>query len=513
MKFLQGKDRHQVQFETRCLDETIEANNEVRNIDAFVEALDFDSLGFRIDYKETGRPAYHPSDLLKLFIYGYMHRCRSSRQLEAECRRNLEVMWLLKGLTPDHNTINRFRKEHSAAIRMVFKHTVEVAKHHQLIGGTLLAGDSTKLRAQNSKKNNFNQKKIDRHVAYIDRKLEEYTELLDDEDGEVPQELKQEAQEKMAQHKANRKVYEALSQQIAESGEEQISTSDPDSKQMIIRGQITEVAYNVQSTVDEKHNLPIDFEVTNHNDSKAMGEMVERAAEILNTSDFTMLLDKGYHTTSEFEKVEAVGAEVIVAYPAASNHAPNEQFDVANFVYNPKKDRYRCPAGAILRSNGSWYHNRDRSGRFKQYKTTKCKECLFVHSCTKSKSGRVIQRTERADLIEKNKEKLDSNKQLYRKRQAIVEHPFGTIKRQWGFDHVLTKRFKKNATADVGLIFIAYNLRRIINILSAQHPNKAGHKGLLDLFHRLIKRVIHHIFIKQPISVHYHTFSAFCCGI
>lgn len=219
----------------------------------------------------------------------------------------------MRGLAPDHNTIANFRKDNPKAIRKVFHATVSMAKHFDLIGGKLLAGDSTKLRAQNSKKNNFNEKKIERHVAYIDDKLNEYSAILANEDHDLSEEKKKEIIHKINKHQRNKDQYGKLQQQLDETGEVQISTSDPDSRQMITRNNITEVAYNIQSTVDAKHNIPIDFKVTNKNDSKAMGEMVRRAKTILGKSDFVMLFDKGYHTGSEFDYAHKHGVEVIVA--------------------------------------------------------------------------------------------------------------------------------------------------------------------------------------------------------
>lgn len=481
MKYVQGKDRFQVEFSTQCLDETVDRDNPVRVVDAFVDSLPLEEFGFRIDYGDNGRPAYHPGDLLKLYLYGYQNRIRSSRALETECRRNIELMWLLKGLKPDHNTINRFRKDNPDAIRQVFRATVRTAQQFSLIGGELLAGDGTKLRAQNSKKNNFNHKKIERHLAYIDRKLDEYNNTLAEADGDLKKEKKKETDKRIDKHKKQRKRYEDLQQRLDEQGQEQISTSDPDSRQMIIRGQITEVAYNVQATVDDQHLLPIDYKVTNRNDSLAMGEMVERAVGIIGHNEFTALYDKGYHTTGEFEKAEKLGVSVLVAIPAVSSHAPNPMFDLENFIYNPKKDQYTCPARRVLRSNGTWYHNRDKGARFKQYKTPACTTCFFKNACTKSAVGRVIHRNENAHLVEANKKRIAENPELYKRRQAIIEHPFGTIKRQWGFDHVMTKKHLHRAEADVGLIFTAYNLKRLLNILTPDRLIEAF-GGLLSLF-------------------------------
>ncbi len=463
MKFIQGNNRSQVEF--FCLEEAIEADNEVRLIDLFVSSLNLAEYGFKTAFIENGRPAYHPADLLRVYLYGYLNSVRSSRKLEKACKVNLEVKWLLRGLTPDHNTIACFRKDNSKAIQKVFRATVRLAKHFELIGGQLVAGDSTKMRAQNSKKNNFNAKKIERHLNYIDEKLAEYNRVLAEQDGDSPQ--VQEAQNKIQKHLSQRKNYEKLQQQLEQTGEVQISTSDPDSRQLITRNHITEVGYNIQTTVDEKHNIPIDFKVTNENDSKAMGKMVRRAKTILQTNDFTALYDKGYHTGSEFAYADRHGVEVIVAYPGVASHAPDMAFDVEHFNYDKTQDQYTCPAGKQLTTNGRWY--RKASGKtinhVKHYKTKACLSCELFVRCTKNKAGRLIERTEHMDLIDANKRRLNEDMVRYRKRQAIVEHPYGVIKRQWGFNYIMTKKTINHASADIGLICTAYNLRRLFNIL------------------------------------------------
>jgi len=467
MKFIQGHSRNQINLFPVSLDQSIDPDNEVRMIDLFVESLSIKDYGFRIDFTENGRPAYHPSDLLKLFIYGYMNKVRSTRDLEKECKRNIEVMWLLKCLKPDHNTIGNFRRDNKKAIRKVFRATVEIARHFDLIGGKLIAGDSTKLRAQNSKKNNYNQAKIDRHIAYIDNKLEEYTKALAENDGDNQQIIRDEIK-KQQQRKDN---YRNLEKQLKESGEPQISISDPESRQIMIRNNITEVAYNVQTTVDAKNNIPIDYKVTNQNDSKAMGNMVQRAKSILRTNEFTVLYDKGFHTGSELKTAQDLGIETIVAIPSlpASSQAPNHEYNFEYFIYDKESDTYTCPQGEVLRTNGTWYKERSRRDNliiFKQYRTRSCKSCPAHTQCTRSKNGRILSRTTFAEYYEKNRKAYQEKEHLYKRRQAIVEHPFGTIKRQWGFCYILTKKGIGRASSDVGFMFIAYNLRRIGNILT-----------------------------------------------
>jgi transposase len=289
MKYIQGQNREQTYLFPVTLDDAVGAENEVRLIDLFVDGIDLGEFGFTVQHTENGRPAYHPADLLKLYIYGYLNRVRSSRCLEKECKRNIEAIWLLKNLQPDHNTISNFRRDNPKAIKKVFGQTVKIAKYFDLIGGTLIAGDSTKLRAQNSKKNNFNQKKIDRHLEYIENKLAEYNKALAESDGDGKEKIKKE----IKKQELRKEGYKQIEQQLKESGQPQVSTSDPDSRQMVIRNNITEVAYNTQTSVDDKHKLPIDYDVTNTNDAKAMGSMLERAEKNSRNKGFYRPLRQG----------------------------------------------------------------------------------------------------------------------------------------------------------------------------------------------------------------------------
>jgi len=239
MKYIKRQNRSQTYLFPVSLDDAINNNNEVRLIDVFVDSLALEDYGFQIDHGENGRPAYHPGDLLKLYIYGYMNRIRSSRDLEKESKRNIEVMWLLGNLQPDHNTISNFRRDNPIAIKKVFRETVKIANYFNLIGGTLIAGDSSKFRAQNSKKNNFNQKKISRHLTYIENKLREYNKALALSDGDNKEHIEAEIEKQ----KKRADGYREIENQLKESDESQVSASDPDSRQMITRNSITEVAY------------------------------------------------------------------------------------------------------------------------------------------------------------------------------------------------------------------------------------------------------------------------------
>lgn len=475
MEFIQGQPREQIQLFPTCLDDMVDPENSVRVIDLFVESLNLQKLDFNTTLKE-GRPPYNPADLLKLYIYGYMNRIRSSRQLEKECVRNIELIWLLKALRPDHNTIARFRKDNHKAIKKVFHQTVALARNFNLIGALLIAGDSTKLRAQNSKKNNYNPKKIQRHLDYIDTKLAQYNSELEQADEPFK---KQEITKEITKHQHHKAKYKNIQKQLKESGDTQISTSDTESRHQITRGNITEVCYTLQTTVDNDHKLIVDYKVTNENDKKAMGTMLRRAKTILRTNQFTALYDKGYHTGSEFATAQELGIETLVAIPGVSSKAPHEDYDLCKFRYSESQDAYTCPQQHILTSNGNWYTTRNY--QFKQYKTSACKTCPVRELCTSSKAnGRILQRSEHQQHIEANAARIQNTGQLYKQRQAIVEHPYGTIKRSWGYDYIATKKGINHATADCGLILIAYNFKRLLNILC--------HKQLIRLLQHLKTR-------------------------
>lgn len=512
MQFIQGKNRTQSILFPDSLDQIIEQDNEVRIIDLFVESIHLPDFNFVIKTSKEGRPAYHPKDLLKLYVYGYLNHIRSSRQLEKECKRNIELMWLMKELVPDHNTISNFRRDNEKAIRKVFRHTVSIANHFELIGGTLVAGDSTKLRAQNSKKNNFNERKIERHLQYIDRKLDEYNKALAEADDDNKQIIEQEIK-KYSERKTG---YESLENQLRQSGETQVSTSDPESRQIMIRNNISEVAYTVQTVVDAKHKLPIDYKVTNTHDSRALSGMLRRTKTILGTTDFTALYDKGYHAGIEIKKALEFGVNIMVAEPGTHSHAPDESYTMEHFTYDELNDTYCCPQKQILKTNGNSYEKSENGnhGRVKHYTTKACTACPARALCTKSIRGRLIQRSEYTSYIEINRLNIKSNPEVYKQRQSITEHPYGTVKRQWGFDYIITKKGIRRASADVGLIFTAYNLRRIINIIDKNllrkflqelailfFRKKIALKAFIsEIRHSFFKRHFANVIYRQPIE-------------
>lgn len=482
MDFLQPQDRNQVSITS--IDSMIATDNEVRVIDAFVDALDLKRLGFaHTVHQSEGRPPYHPKIFLKLYIYGYMNRVRSSRRLEKECQRNIEAQWLLGELKPNYHSIADFRKVHSKQFKSVFKMFVLFLNESDLLGNTLVGIDGSKFRAVNSKKNNYNEKKIERHLVYIDNKAAEYLEqleALDKEEGKSSDRLisRRGIKKRLRQLKERKFNYEEIQKQVKQSVDGQVSTTDAESKALIINKNIVEVSYNAQTAVDDKNNLIVHYEATNRNDAKALHRAATSAKEILQVETLTVLADKGYHNGEQLEKCEKENITTIVANREQPSVKHLEaKYLVENFQYNKQDDTYTCPQGHTMTTNGNWYiKSQKQKGRknptgykAKHYKTPHCKNCPVLNQCTKNTKGRgrVIERSEHQDTVDRNNERMKTQRELYNRRQTICEHPFGTIKRAWGYTYTLLKGLKK-VDGEMGLIFTIYNLKRVINILSTQ---------------------------------------------
>jgi transposase len=472
-----GTDRNQLLLLPPSLDELIGDDNPAKVIDAFVDSLNIKEADFKNSIPaEKGCPPYNPADLLKLYLYGYLNRIRSSRKLEKECIRNIEVIWLLNQLRPKYRTIAYFREHNLTAIKSVFRQFVVMMKKWDLIAGDLLAVDGSKFRAVNSKKNNYNQQKIQRHLGYIDQKTEEYLKELDENDYKEQGERKLKVNECLHQLEQRRQKYIALEKQLRETGQDQVSTTDPDARQLIIRGDIAEVAYNAQTTVDSKHNLVIDTKVINTNDRKILATMGLQAKEILNKESFDLLADKGYHNGEELLKCDLINIKTYVAPQEniSGNKIPTPEYQGDKFRYNSHDDCYTCPEGQTLSSNGKWYKKfyRTHITLVKQYKTKACRECPKRCWCTSSpiERGRLIERSQYQDAVDANNLRVRTEKEKYRHRQTMVEHPFGVVKRQWGYDHVMMKGIEKT-DSEISLVFLCYNMKRVMNIM--------GIKGIL----------------------------------
>ena len=482
MKTIKGISRQQMQFSS--LDDQIAADNPVRILDAFVEKLDLQQLGIKKDTTDKkpaktnpgGAPRFDDKLLLKLYLYGYLNKIRSSRKLEQECCRNMELRWLMQELCPNYHTIADFRKDHSEAIKNLFKLYVHFLDELNLLGKKTIAIDGSKFRAVNSRKNNYNQKKIDKHQAMIDQKADQYLKQLEESDKDETDDngpsYRKEEVEAALQRLVERKIkYDDLQQQLNNTEEKQISASDADSRAIIINKNIVEVAYNTQAGMDAKHCLIVHVEATNTNDGKALHRAAVQAKEnmgLKKEDPIDELSDKGYHTGAELQKCHDDNIQTFTAFKEQPSvkHLQKE-FLSEQFLYNKEQDSYICPAGETLTSLGTWHNKKGDAGetsyRFKTYRTDGCKSCSLKIHCTKL-NKRIIHRSEYQDAVDRNNANIRNNPDYYKRRQSICEHPFGTIKRQWGFTYTLMKGLQK-VDGEMNLIMLVYNIKRTLSII------------------------------------------------
>ena len=467
-------DRSQISM--IALEEMVHEDSYARLVDLFVEALPLDQLGFtHVQHESQGRPPYHPAVLLKLYMYGYRHGLRSSAKLYQACLVNVELWWLLKGLKPSPRTILYFRKNNAAAFKKAFQHFVLMLKEWKLIEGETIAIDSFKIRAQNSLKNNFNQKKIDRHLDYIDGKLAHYHEQLDQADGS---ETRDELEKKIVHQESKKQQYKAIEKELEASGQTQISTVDPDARGVVLHRNVVNVGYNIQAGCDSKHKLFLNAQTGNVNDTHALADMGLEAKDLLGVEKMNTLTDKGYTTGAEIARCSENN---ITTYSSPKEHSSqkNGLYDMQDFVYDPQQDMYTCPAGNIMHTNGSIYKKRNH--RVKHYKTKACKGCAVRHLCTQNKNGRFIERGIHQEELEQNAARVEANPEYYRQRQQITEHQFGTLKRQWGFTHTLVRK-KEHVLSEVYICFSVYNLLRSIQIIGKKELQKRLKALYLDLY-------------------------------
>lgn len=470
MGYITGEDRGQINLLPNSIDEYITNENPVRVIDAFVESLDMESMEFvRATPKNTGRPGYNPKDLLKLYIYGYMNRIRSSRRLETEAARNLEIIWLLNSLKPDFKTIADFRKDNKTAIKQVFKQFNLLCNDWNLFGKELVAIDGSKFKADNSKKKNFNKQKLDRHLKYIDEKISEYINDLEQNDEKESSDRKptaEEIKERIEELKNRKNKYETYKEIIKEEKISEISEIDSDARLMSNNNRI-EPCYNVQSTVDSKNKLIIDFEVTkNPSDQGQLAKMSIRAKEILEVDKLEVLADKGYYKGTDIVNCIDNNITPYVSKQTISNSTGDTNFYPDKFKYNKEKDEYICPTGQSLKySRNSTAGNKEKYRVYSNFNA--CSICEYKDKCTTAKRGREINRWINQDLLDEIDHNTKENKEKYKQRQMIVEHPFGTIKRGLDFYYFLT-RGSESVSTEMSMICTSYNLKRVINIMGVQ---------------------------------------------
>jgi transposase len=470
MQHIQGTSRNQLQISS--LEDTISPENPVRFIDAFVNSIDLIKLGFSVSVIKTeGRPSFDTKVFLKIYLYGYLNGIRSSRRLEKECLRNLEMQWLIEAIVPNYHSIADYRKDNPKALKQLFKLFVSFLKNADLISGEIIAIDGTKSRAHNSKKANFNQKKIDKHKEYIETKSQEYLDQLEQNDVKENPLVITNIQQKIARLNQNKIKYELLEAALKTSGEPQISTTDADARALLVQGQVVEVSYNMQAAVDDKHNLVVATHTINRNDKNALSAIAIETKENLEVETFTALVDKGYHNAREIDTCKNHNITTIVAQPdqgKSNENGTQPEYFVSKFIYNKQANSYTCPQGQTLTTTGSW-HKKTRDGEntsylFQKYRTPACKTCPVKDLCTSRKGGREIDRSQYADAVEENNKRYKDNPQLYRKRQEINEHIFGTIKRKWGYNYTNLIGLEK-VNGEHSLIMLVYNIKRTINIL------------------------------------------------
>ena len=466
-RFVSGVDRGQSTLLPECLDDFIDESNPVRVIDAFVDALDLGELGFDgVIPEATGRPSYHPSLLLKLYIYGYLNRVQSSRRLEREAGRNVEVMWLLGRLVPDHKTIADFRKDNGPALRKVCARFVELCREMGLLTAASIAIDGSKFKAVNNRDKNFTRAKVERRRAQLEESVARYLSQLDTADRQEPTEaLEAKAtrlKEKLAKLTEEMAKLAAYEKRMLASPDQQISLTDPDSRSMATSGRGSGVVgYNVQVAVETEHHLIVTHEVTNTgSDRSQLANIAKQAKAVLQTDKLEAVADRGYFNSPEILACHEAGITVTLPKPLTSGAKSDGRFGKQDFVYIAEEDVYRCPAGERLPYR---YTNEEGGKVLRRYWTNICPKCPIKSHCTTGPERRIA-RWEHEHLLEAVQRRLDENPQAMRQRRETVEHPFGTIKARMGATHFLTKTLPKVA-AEMALSVLAYNLTRVMNIV------------------------------------------------
>jgi transposase len=469
-RFVEGLDRGQSTLFPECLEDWIGEDNPVRVIDVFVDQLDLGDLGFSgVDPERTGRPSYHPSALLKLYIYGYLNRVQSSRRLERDAGRNVEVMWLTGRLVPDHKTIADFRKDNGRAIRKVCARFVELCREMGLLTRASVAIDGSKFKAVNNRDRNFTRAKVERRRAQLEESVARYLGQLDTADRQEPSEtlaLKTtRLKEKLAKLESEMQRLAAIEKQMLTSPDQQISLTDPDSRSMATSGRGSGVVgYNVQVAVDTKHHLIVTHEVTNvGTDRSQLANVAKETKATLEATSLDVVADRGYFSSGQILACEEAGITVTLPKPMTSNSKTEGRFGKQDFRYVVEEDVYICPAGERLAYS---FTTEENELVLRRYSTNACQRCAIKQSCTTGKERRIT-RWEHEHLLEAVQRRLDEHPEKMRQRRETVEHPFGTIKARMGATHFLMKTLPRVA-AEMALHVLAYNLTRVMNIMGIQ---------------------------------------------
>jgi transposase len=463
-RFIEGENRTQGTLLPESLDEYITDTNPVRVVDVFVDELDLGRLGFQgVDPAVTGRPAYHPSVMLKLYIYGYLNRIQSSRRLEKEAQRNVELMWLTGRLTPDFKTIANFRKDNGRAIRGVCRQFVVLCRELGLFADSLVAIDGSKFKAVNNRDRNYTSAKLARRMKEIEASIDHYLVAMDTADRQAPEIAKartERLQDKIAALKVQMQKLKEVQAKLEDVPDRQISDTDPDSRSMKTRGTGI-VGYNVQVAVEPGNHLIVAHELTNvGTDRDQLSSMAELARTEIGCKKLTVIADRGYFNGTEILACDDTGINAIVAKPETSRATKDGRFGPDDFIYDPAKDEYRCPGGQAL----IWrYSTVAKELTEHRYWSSNCAQCALKKQCTPGKERRVT-RWEHEEVLEAMQRRLDLAPDSMRIRRQTVEHPFGTIKMWMGWTHFQMRTLKRVRT-EMSLHVLAYNMKRVMQIL------------------------------------------------
>ena len=469
-RFVEGIDREQATLFPECLEDWIDQNNPVRAIDTFVDKLDLCGLGFDgVAPEATGRPSYHPSGLLKLYIYGYLNRVQSSRRLEREAGRNVEVMWLTCRLAPDHKTIADFRKDNGPAIKRVCAQFIELCRQMGLLLTSSVAIDGSKFKAVNTRDKNFTRNKVERRRAQLEESVARYLAQLDTADRHEPSDelaaKTEHLKEKLVKLGSEMQRLAAMEKLMLASPDQQISLTDPDSRSMATSGRGSGVVgYNVQVAVETGHHLIIAHEVTNSGSDRAqLSKIASQAKEVLGVDKLEAVADRGYYSGPEILACHEAAIAVTLPKPVTSGIEAKGHFGKQDFRFVAEEDVYVCPASERLAYS---FTTQDKGMVLRRYRTSACQRCPIKRECTTGKE-RLISRWEHEHVLEAVQKRLDRNPQAMRQRRETVEHPFATLKMRMGATHFLTKRLPRVAT-EMALHVLAYNLTRVMNIVGIQ---------------------------------------------
>jgi transposase len=463
-RFIQGEQRTQITLLPEMLDDYVTEENSVRVVDVFIDNLDLQSLGFEGAIPAvTGRPSYHPAVLLKLYVYGYLNRIQSSRRLERETQRNVELMWLIGRLTPDFKTISNFRKDNGKAIRKVCSQFIVICKNLNLFADTLITIDGSKFKAANNRDKNFTKGKVDLRMKEIESSINQYLkdlETADRQEPEIKQHRTERLQEKITKLKVQMKQLSAIKEQLNDAPDHQISKTDPDARSMRSRGSGI-VGYNVQTAVDSKNHLIVDHEVTNEpNDRDQLFNMASRARDAMGADQLTVIADRGYFKNTEILACDNANIKVVVAKTVTSNATADGRFGKDDFIYDAINDAYHCPAGQQLIKRATMI---ERGNTMYRYWASCCKTCPLKSQCTTGKERRVT-RWENEAVLDEMQRRLDQFPAAMRIRRETVEHTYGTIKSWMGAQHFQMKTLKHVST-EMSLHVLAYNMKRVMKIL------------------------------------------------